>query len=105
MSQPINRALVRSLARLHTVAELTTKLDAATAELEQAMSAEVVVTGANMKESGTTGEYLSGALDLKVRTYEAAIGLRKRTDAGAGTNGGPNRKMNHVNFRFREWGF
>ncbi len=104
MSQPINRALVRSLARLHTVEQLTTKLDAATAELEQAMSAEVVVTGANMKESGTTGEYLSGALDLKVRTYEAAISLRTRTDAGA-SHGGPNRKMNHVNFRFREWGF
>lgn len=104
MSQPINRALVRSLARLHTVAQLTTKLDAATAELEQAMSAEVVVTGANMKESGTTGEYLSGALDLKVRTYEAAIGLRKRTDAGA-TNGGANRKMNHIDFSHRVWGF
>jgi hypothetical protein len=69
------------------------------------MSAEVVVTGANMKESGTSGEYRSGALDLKVRTYEAAIGLRKRTDAGAGANGGPNRKMNHIDLSHRVWGF
>ena len=104
MSLTVNRAMVRSLARLHNVAELEEKLDCATAELEEAMSADVVVTGANMKESGTTGEYRTGRLDLKVRTYEAALSLRKRLDAGA-TNGGPNRRMNHVNFRHRVWGF
>lgn len=96
--------MVRSLARTHSAAELEAKLDAAVCELEAAMSADVVVTGANMKESGTTGEYRDGRLDLKVRTYEAALELRKRLDVGA-THGGPNRRMNHVNFRHRVWGF
>jgi hypothetical protein len=100
MSQPINRALVRSLARLHTVTQLYVKLDAATAELEQAYSDQVVVTGGNMKESGTSGEFIKGNLDREVRTIEAAISLRKRIDAGA-SNGGPNRRMNHVNFSYR----
>lgn len=104
MSLTVNRALVRSLARIHDASELEAKLDAATVELEEAMSADVVVTGANMKESGTTGEYRAGQLDLKVRTYEAALTLRKRLDAGA-ENGGANPRMNHVNFRHRVWGF
>lgn len=104
MSLTVNRAMVRSLARLHSVSELECKLDAATVELEEAMSADVVITGANMKESGTTGEYRAGRLDLKVRTYEAALNLRKNLDAGA-TLGGANRRMNHVSFRHRVWGF
>lgn len=104
MSLNVNRSMVRSLARTHSVAELEVKLDAAVGEMEEAMSADVVVTGANMKESGTTGEYREGRLDLKIRTYEAAISLRKRLDAG-GTTGGANRRMNHVNFRHRVWGF
>lgn len=100
----VNKTLVRVLARKYSVAELEEKLDAAVCELEDNMAAGVVVTGGNMKESGTTGEYREGRLDLMVRTYEAAIELRKRIDAGA-ENGGANERMNHVSFRHRVFGF
>jgi hypothetical protein len=100
----VSMVLVRSLVSRHTAAELKTKWDAAAADLEESMNGGVVVVGANMKESGTTGIHREGELEKLVLTYERAYRMRLAIDAGK-DGGASNPAMSHISFAARPWGF
>jgi hypothetical protein len=79
---------------------LKTKYSAAVTALEDSLNDRVEVTGANMKESGTSGEFIGGDLRMKVKLYGKAIELKS---LGEGSR--RNRRMNHVDFSGTETGW
>ncbi len=85
--------MVRGLVETNTLEELRVKYEAAVAEAEASLSDRVEVTGANMKESGTSGEFVRGDLRMKVKLYRKAIEMKT-----LGEGARRNRRMNHVDF-------
>lgn len=103
MAAEVNMDFVISLARRYTKAELLVKIDETSMELEEFMNAQVIVTSANMKESGTSGEYRQGEIERKLASYRAAYNYKCKL--ASGNSGRVNERMTHLNFQTRIWGF
>jgi hypothetical protein len=78
----VSRAAVLSCARKYTVAELVTKLDAATEAVEANAGRDVVVTATNFKDGGSSGELVEGNAEFLVELYAAALKVKRRWEAG-----------------------
>jgi hypothetical protein len=103
MASGVSVDQVISLARRYTKAELLVKIDETSALLEDARDGGVVVTAANMKESGTSGEYREEELETKLKEYRLAYNYKVRL--GAGASGMVNPGVSHISFARRVWGF
>ena len=73
-----SKSAVLSCARKYTIAELTTKLDAATLVLETNSAREVVKTATNFKDGGVSGELVEGDPNFLVELYTRALKVKRR---------------------------
>jgi hypothetical protein len=96
----VDMDLVRGLVETNTLEELKTKYVAAVEALEAGLEDRVEFTGVNMKESGTSGEFVRGELKMKVKLYKRAIDIKTLGDGAK-----RNRRMNHVDFSRTECGW
>lgn len=96
----VSREAVLSCARKYTIAELTTKLDAATEALEAGLDQEVVKTATNFKDGGVSGELVRGQYEAKVELYSRALKVKRRWEADQRAFG----SHGVVDFNRRVWG-